>query len=149
MAEMIPEFFDDTNTPLGEQDFFGWLAGCPSDWIVLHSLDLQAWNKHRQTEIDFVLIIPSSGICCVEIKSHRHVEVTSSGEWRLNGEVSKRTPPKQAEDAVKVLQRRISAQFPELNHIPVCRLLAFPRASFDLPRSVEYNSWRYLTHVSA
>ncbi len=141
MAVMIPEFFDDENTPPGEQDFFGWLASCPSDWLVLHSLDLQAWNRHRQTEVDFVVIIPDTGICCIEVKSHQNVEVTPSGAWKLNGDIKKRSPPKQAEDASKVLQRRISNYYPELNHVPVCRLVAFPRASFELPRSVEYNTW--------
>jgi hypothetical protein len=141
MAIMIPEFFDDEDTPLGEQDFFGWLAACPSDWIVLHSLDLQAWNRHRQTEVDFVVIIPDTGISCIEVKSHKRVEVTPSGAWKLNGKITKRTPLKQAEDASKVLQRRISNYHPELNHVPVCRLVAFPRASFPLPRSVEYNPW--------
>lgn len=141
MAIMIPEFFDDKNTPPGEQDFFGWLASCPSDWVVLHSLDLQAWNRHRQTEIDFVVVIPNTGICCIEVKSHSHVEVTPSGAWKLNGNITKRSPPKQAEDASKVLQRRISNYYPELNHVPICRLVAFPRASFTLPRSVEYHPW--------
>jgi DNA polymerase III delta prime subunit len=141
---MIPEFFDDENTPPGEQDFFGWLAACPSDWLVLHSLDLQAWNRNRQTEVDFVVIIPDTGVCCIEVKSHERVEVTPSGAWKLNGEIKKRSPLKQAEDASKVLQRRISNYHPELNHVPVCRLVAFPRASFPLPRSVEYHPWEIL-----
>lgn len=141
MAEMIPEFFDDKDTAPGEQDFFGWLASCPPDWIVMHSLDLQAWNHNRQTEIDFVVIIPTSGICCIEVKSQNRVEVTVTGAWKLNGDIKKRSPPKQAEDAAKVLQRRLSKCFPELSHIPVCRLVVFPRASFALPRSVEYNPW--------
>lgn len=144
MAIMIPEFFDDEDTPPGEQDFFGWLAACPSDWLVLHSLDLQAWNRHRQTEVDFVVIIPDTGLCCIEVKSHKHVEVTPSGAWKLNGDIKKRSPPKQAEDASKVLQRRLSHYHPELSHVPVCRLVAFPRASFPLPRSVEYHPWEIL-----
>lgn len=144
MAEMIPEFLDDETTPPGEQGFFSWLAACPSDWVVLHGLDFQAWNRSRQTEIDFVVIIPDTGICCVEVKSHANVEVTTSGAWRLGNEVKKRSPPKQAEDAAKVLQRRISNYFPELNYIPICRLVAFPNASFDLPRSVEFNPWEIL-----
>ncbi len=138
---MIPEFYDDVSTPPGERDVFIWLAGCPAEWIVFHSLDLQAWNRHRQTEIDFVVIIPEHGLLCIEVKSHEEVEVTESGEWRLGGVPQKRSPLKQAEDAAKVLQRRIATCLIHLKHIPVCRMVLFPRSVLEVPKGVEHNHW--------
>ncbi|MGB7328197.1 MAG: NERD domain-containing protein [Rubripirellula sp.] len=155
MAEMIPEFYDDDTTPPGEKDVFGWLSSCPSDWVVMHSLDLQAWNRNRQTEIDFLVIIPETGILCVEVKSHKSVEVTPQGLWKLNNKPQDRSPLKQADDATKTFHRRLKGQYPNLAGVPVFRLIVFPRAIFSLPKSVEYHSWEImnqsdcLKHVDA
>ena len=155
MAEMIPEFYDDQSTPPGEKDVFGWLSSCPSSWVVMHSLDLQAWNRNRQTEIDFLVIIPETGILCVEVKSHGSVEVAPSGLWKLNNKSQTRSPLKQADDATQTFYRRLRGQYPNLAGLPAFRLIVFPRASFSLPKSVEYHSWEIfnqsdcLKHVNA
>lgn len=139
MAQMIPDFFDDEKTPPGEQDFFNWLAACPSDWLVFHSLDLQAWNRSRQTEIDFLVVVPESGILCIEIKSHHKIEVMQ-GAWLYHGRRDK-SPLKQAEDATKTFVRRLKDKHPDLSRIPVTKFVAFPRAPFTTPRGIEFNPW--------
>ena len=141
MAQMIPEFYDDTTTPPGEKLFFDWLASeCPCDWIAFHGLDLQAWNRSRKTEMDFLLLIPSTGILCIEIKSHEDVDVTR-GVWRLNGEPQRIPPLKQAENAQKTFYRRLKSVHSELTRIPSTRLVVFPRALVSAPANIEHNWW--------
>lgn len=140
MAQMIPEFYDD-DTPLGEKLFFDWIANqCPPDWVAFHGLDLQAWNRSRKTEIDFLLVIPATGILCIEIKSHKKVEVRR-GTWYLNQKPQKKAPLKQAEDAQKTFYRRKKDKLPDLTRIPSTRLVVFPRALVRSPDSIEYNQW--------
>ena len=139
MAQMIPDFFDSDKTPPGEQDCFNWLAKCPSDWLVFHSLDLQAWNRSRQTEIDFLVVIPETGMLCIEVKSHKSAEVRK-GVWYLGGKPS-RSPLKQAEDATKTFLRRLRGAHPELANIPIAKLVVFPRAPFSSPAGVEFSPW--------
>lgn len=141
MAQMIPEFYDDATTPPGEKLFFGWLTTeCPSNWIVFHGLDLQAWNRSHRTEIDFLVVIPESGILCIEIKSQQTVAV-HNGSWFLNGKRQEKAPHKQAEDAQKAFYRRLKDKLPELTHIPSTRLVVFPCALIKCEPSIEYNSW--------
>lgn len=137
MARMIPTFFDDS-TPPGERDVFGWLANGPAGWVVLHQLDLAPWNRNRQTEIDFVVVMPGLGILCIEVKSHETIWYDAGG-WHLGAESCARGPFKQAEDAVKSLQRRIEGHLPRLRYIPVAKCVVFPRAAFERPRNVEYS----------
>lgn len=72
MARMIPSFVDD-RTPPGERDVFNVLAAGPDDWVILHSLDLAPWNRGLRTEVDFVVIVPDTGILCIEVKSHLNI----------------------------------------------------------------------------
>ncbi|MAC55314.1 MAG: hypothetical protein CME31_22465 [Gimesia sp.] len=139
MAQMIPDYFDDENTPPGERDFFYWLSKCPAEWLIFHSLDLQAWNRSKQTEIDFLVVIPETGILCIEVKSHERV-IVSNGAWLLNGKKHK-SPLKQAEDAAKTFVRRVREALPELARIPVVRHVVFPRAAFDVLHGIEFNAW--------
>jgi hypothetical protein len=140
MAQMFPEFYD-TNTPPGEKIFFDWLAQeCPIEWRVFHGLDLQAWNGSKQTEIDFVVVMPNTGILCIEIKSHQKVEVRS-GTWYLHNKPQGKSPLKQAEDAQKTFYRRIKDKLPSLARVPSTRLVCFPRVLVDFPESMEHNSW--------
>lgn len=69
MARLIPSFMDD-KTPSGERDVFTMLLSGPDDWVAIHSLDLAPWNRRLRTEIDFLVIIPDTGLLCIEVKSH-------------------------------------------------------------------------------
>jgi hypothetical protein len=137
MARMIPSFFDDSTAP-GERDVFGWLHDGPGDWVVLHQLDLAPWNRHRKTEIDFVVIMPRVGILCLEVKSHEMIWYDAGG-WHLGDELKARGPFKQADDAVKTLGRRMATALPQLAYVPIARGVVFPRAAFERPRSIEYD----------
>src|SRR5438094_5335 len=104
MARLIPAFMDDT-TPPGERDVFNMLAGGPSDWVALHSLDVAPWNRGLRTEIDFVLIAPDTGALCIEVKSHDAISFENDRWLPIT---IKRSPFKQASDGRHALYRGLS-----------------------------------------
>ena len=102
MARLIPSFTDD-QTPPGERDVFNMLAMGPNDWVALHSLDLTPWNRGLRTEIDFVLIVPDTGLLCIEVKSQETISFEND-QW--NPPEIKRSPFKQASDGQHTFYRR-------------------------------------------
>lgn len=128
MARLIPAFVDD-HTPPGERDVFNMLADGPDDWVVLHSLDLAPWNRNLRTEIDFVIIVPDTGILCVEVKSQTNVFYDGT-RW-FPAEI-RRSPFKQAVDGRFTFYRRLQCIIPAFARIPVVHCCIFPRATFDL-----------------
>lgn len=132
MAQLIPAFIEDS-APSGERAVFNMLAAGPSDWLVFHSLDLAPWNKQRQTEIDFAVVIPDTGILCIEVKSHPEIRF-EGGLWHPL--TIKRSPFRQAADAAFALHRRLKAVAPELQSVPVTHCCVFPNAVAQLEASL-------------
>src|SRR6516225_6253666 len=110
MARLIPSFMDDS-TPPGERDVYNLLAAGPENWVALHSLDLAPWNRGLRTEIDFIVIVPDTGILCVEVKSHN--AISFSGDRWFPPEL-KRSPFKQASDGRHTFYRRLGDIAPQL-----------------------------------
>src|SRR5437016_7394253 len=140
MARMIPSFMDD-RTPPGEHDVFNMLSSCPSDWVVLHSLDLAPWNRRRRTEIDFVIIVPDLGVLCVEVKSHENISF--NGDRWFPPTIS-RSPFKQVADARFTFYRRLVELAPQFNNLPVVQCCIFPRSSFDLLANISVPPWELM-----
>jgi hypothetical protein len=140
MARLIPSFMDD-HTPPGERDVFNLLASGPDDWVALHSLDLAPWNRSLRTEIDFVVIVPDTGILCIEIKSHE--DITFDG-YRWHPETIKRSPFKQASDARYTFYRRLADIAPQFKPVPVVHCCIFPRAPFDLGPNLSVPPWELM-----
>ena len=111
MARLIPSFFDD-RTPPGERDVFNMLAAGPDDWVALHSLDLAPWNRGLRTEIDFVVIVPDTGVLCVEVKSHDAISFEND-QW-YPPEI-RRSPFKQASDGRHTFYRRLRELAPQFH----------------------------------
>ena len=130
MARLIPSFVDDC-TPDGERQVFSFLANGPDNWVILHSLDLAPWNNRLRTEIDFVVIVPDSGILCIEVKSHDDIRFDGSRWWPNS---IKRSPFKQAADGRFALLRGLSDCFPDFKEkkVPIVHLCIFPNSQFDL-----------------
>jgi hypothetical protein len=128
MARLIPSFMDD-RTPTGERDVFNMLAAGPDDWVAMHSLDLAPWNRGLRTEIDFVVIVPDSGLLCVEVKSHGTISFEND-HWAPPD--IRRSPFKQAADGRYAFYRRLRDLAPEFKSLPVVHCCIFPRAIFDL-----------------
>jgi hypothetical protein len=140
MARLIPSFMDD-NTPSGERDVFNMLAAGPNDWVALHSLDLAPWNRGIRTEIDFVVIVPDTGIICVEVKSHENIAFTDDRWYPTD---IKRSPFKQASDGRHTFYRRLRELAPHFKHVPIVHCCIFPRAPFDLPPNLSVQPWELM-----
>lgn len=140
MALLIPSFMDDT-TPPGERDVFNLLSNAPDDWVVLHSLDLSPWNRGRRTEIDFLVIIPNTGLLCIEVKSHLAITFRD-GQW-FPSEI-RRSPFKQVADARYNFHRRLSEIAHQFLNIPVAHLCIFPKASFDVHTNLAVQPWELI-----
>ena len=128
MARLIPSFMDD-RTPPGERDVFNMLAAGPENWVALHSLDLAPWNRGLRTEIDFIVIIPDTGILCLEIKSQNAISFSAD---RWSPPEIKRSPFKQASDGCHTFYRRLREIAPQLRRIPTVHCCIFPNATFEL-----------------
>lgn len=140
MARMIPGFVDE-NAPPGEKDVFSLLSAGMDDWIAIHSLDLAPWNRGLRTEIDFVIIIPDTGLLCVEVKSQTNIAF--DGE-RWQPESIKRSPFKQAADGRYTFYRRLSKLAPQLKHVPVVHICIFPKSVFNLSPNLSVQPWELM-----
>lgn len=104
---MFPaEIYTDTPSP-GELEVFQRLRDDPAtrDWIVLHSLDVAHHLKQVVGEIDFVVIIPSKGVLCLEVKAHRRLRC-EQGQWYYGSDPAPvaRSPFKQAADGMQSIR---------------------------------------------
>lgn len=140
MARLIPSFTDDS-TPPGERDVFNMLAAGPNEWVALHSLDLAPWNRGLRTEIDFVVIVPDTGILCIEVKSHEEI-VFDLDRW--HPATIKRSPFKQAADGRHAFYRRLRDIAPQFKNVPVVHCCIFPRAAFDLQPNLSVPIWELM-----
>ena len=134
MARLIPAFIDDSSPP-GERSVFNLLASGPDDWVIIHSLDLAPWNNRRRTEIDFVVIVPDSGILCIEVKSHEDIRFDGSRWWPDD---IKRSPFKQATDARYALLRGLDEKLPDFKKakVPIVHICIFPNSPFPMSTNV-------------
>jgi hypothetical protein len=140
MARLVPSFMDD-RTPPGERDVFNLLAPGPDDWVALHSLDLAPWNRGLRTEIDFVIIVPDTGILCVEVKSHQDILFDGC---RWHPDAITRSPFKQASDGRHTFYRRLAEIAPQFSFVPVVHCCIFPRSSFDLQPNLSVQPWEVM-----
>lgn len=125
MAKMIPPHWHD-ETPTSEQRVFNLLQHDPrtSDWVVLHSLNLKQSGTQPYGEVDFVVLIPSAGVFCLEVKGGR--VACRDGAWTSTDASGhtyalKRSPFKQAQDGMhevrSALEERL-AKAPAFYRIP-------------------------------
>ena len=76
MAKIIPQFFDrKVNLSPGERKLFNSFSNdrLMKNWIIFHSLKLSKHDKQRAGEIDFLFIVPNTGMLCLEVKSHKTI----------------------------------------------------------------------------
>ena len=118
MAKMIPAQIESKGISAAERRVFGLLRNDPAtqNWIVLHSLGLSRRMHGPYGEIDFVVIIPTEGIICLEVKGGR--VSCQDGIWRtMNryGNVAelKKSPFMQARDGMFALRKSIIRNFGE------------------------------------
>jgi hypothetical protein len=117
MARMVPETAD-PEAPDSEKRVFQLLRddAATANWIVFHSLGLSSAYSGAYGEIDFVALIPSRGLLCVEVKGGR--VQCAQGIWTTTnrrGETSafRRSPFQQAREGMFKLRAAIRQRFGE------------------------------------
>jgi hypothetical protein len=117
MPAMIPNTVD-PSAPTSERRVFDLLKCIPDSqqWTVLHSLGLSNSYSGGYGEVDFVVIIPDSGIVCLEVKGGG-VSCTN-GKWSTVDQHGgrhdyKRSPFAQVREGMWKLVNAIRAHFGE------------------------------------
>ena len=100
--KLIPSTFSEfPKASPGEREIFKKLKETSKgqDWIVLHSLELLTHVNMAQSEADFVVMIPGTGILILEVKAAKSVSQNENG-WQIGAKFEKRGPFRQANDAM-------------------------------------------------
>jgi hypothetical protein len=131
---MIPPTVPPT-TPYSERRIFKLLRQDPktTEWFVLHSLGLPHTRIGPYGEIDFIVLVPKQGICCLEIKGG---EVScTDGVWRTRNRKTGETitltksPYLQAREGMFALRKAMQKHFGEgheVLHCPLSYAVIFP-----------------------
>jgi len=147
MASMIPPVVDPNCKSPGEKEVFRRLLNDPltRDWIVLHSLALAKHRSQVSGEIDFVVIIPTKGVLCVEVKAHHRVRRDESGRWFYGDSHTPdvRGPFKQASEAMHSLREQLVRQKPDFSRILFWSVVIFPYTDFRI-HSPEWHDWQVI-----
>lgn len=150
MAKMIPSFLNDDTRSAAERDIFLALRDAlgTEEWVVLHSLNLTARDKKPYGEVDFVLLIPGSGIFAVEVKGGglecndgAWITVDRNGSrWPL-----KRSPFKQAQEGMWGLRDclRKAMGIDVIDKVVFGSAAIFPDTNFDVA-SPEWADWEII-----
>jgi hypothetical protein len=114
---MIPTEVDENTASAAERRVFELLKYDPdtAEWTVLHSLGLSRRGTKPFGEIDFVVLLPSAGMFCLEVKGGG--VSCHEGVWRTvnrQGSIAtlKRSPFAQARDGMFALRDAILQRAP-------------------------------------
>lgn len=131
---------------LGEREVFERLkeSSNTADWIVLHSLDIAHHVRQVSGEADFVVIIPSKGVLCLEVKACRRLRRNDSG-WLYGAEQipDPRGPFRQASEAMHSIRNRLLRKRPDLAHVLFWSAVIFPYIDFKTS-SNEWHNWQVI-----
>src|SRR5258708_31557151 len=143
---MIPPVMGGDVPSDGERALFSKFRDDPAtkEWVVLQSLDVAKHRSQVSGEIDFIIIVPSQGVVCLEVKACRSLKV-ESGSWQYgrSRDWDSRGPFKQASEAMHSLRDQIIQTRPELRNIVFWSAVAFTHMSFDM-ESPEWHRWQVL-----
>lgn len=146
MSRMIPPVIPESCPSLGEKEIFSQLRDDPdtSNWVVLHSLDVAQHIRQISGEADFVIIVPSLGVLCLEVKGCHSLR-RDNGLWFYGRDPAgdPRGPFKQASQAMHSLRMRISQKAQGLSRVPFCSAVAFPFIKFSSTSS-EWHPWQII-----
>ncbi|WP_035851053.1 nuclease-related domain-containing DEAD/DEAH box helicase [Kitasatospora azatica] len=151
MTRMIPPSFAPESTSPGEREVFERLRDDPATegWIALHSLGIAKHPRQVQGEADFVVIVPGSGVVCLEVKSHLHVVRFADGHWKLGQQQPEaRGPFKQADEAMHAIATQLKKANPQLPRLPIISAVCFTHARFQVPNPTEWHSWQAIDTVA-
>jgi ATP:corrinoid adenosyltransferase len=143
---MIPPTIPGSCPSPGERDIFAKLKQeeAARDWIVLHSLDIAQHLRQLSGEADFVIIVPSLGVLCLEVKACHSLE-RRDGLWFYgrNPKGDPRGPFKQAAEAMHSLRQQVIHSDASLSRVPFCSAVTFPFIEFKAS-SCEWHPWQVI-----
>lgn len=146
MARMIPATVDPETPSPGERDVFHRLQSDPvaEGWIVIHSLNLPHHSRQISGELDFVVLVPSKGVLCLEIKAARSV-ARRQGLWFYGREAKgdPRGPFRQASDGMHSLRERLVKRRTESSRAVFWSAVVFPYTPFDFEPE-EWHPWQVI-----
>jgi hypothetical protein len=148
MSHMIPAIVN-SGTPVSEKKIFERLQKDPAtiEWVVLHSLGLPRTRIGPYGEVDFVILVPGSGVLCLEVKGGKIS--CNRGKWTQansrTGEVVtlKKSPYLQSRENMFALRDKVIGHFGkehDLAHTIFSCAVAFP-GSIALPDNPESDAW--------
>ncbi len=152
MATMLPREYDSSTVSSAERKLFELLKHDPdtADWIVLHSLGLSRRGMKPYGEIDFVVLIPSGGIFCLEVKGGGIS--CSGGIWEVTNregktEKLKRSPFMQAREGMFALRKALLHHMPRVvqEKLVFGYAVVFPDIIFN-KESTEWEAWQVVDH---
>jgi hypothetical protein len=143
---MIPPTIPAACPSPGEHTIFAKLKQeeATRDWIVLHSLDIAQHLRQVSGEADFVIIVPSFGVLCLEVKACHSLE-RKHGLWFYgrNPKGDPRGPFKQASEAMHSLRQQVTHRDTSLLRVPFWSAVAFPFIEFTT-NSGEWHPWQVI-----
>lgn len=148
MARMIPAYCP-ADAPPGEKAVYAALrdgAGT-GEWISLHSLGIADHVRQVEGEVDFVVIVPDTGVLVIEVKSHQTIDRTPDGIWKLGNDApTTRGPFQQANESMHSIRTYLKKKNVDLRSIPVFSAVWFTsvRARTMLPANPEWHDWQVL-----
>jgi hypothetical protein len=146
MPRMLPaSIFDGCPSP-GEREMFATLKNSEGidSWIVLHSLDLAQHIRQVSGEADFVVIVPSLGVLCIEVKACQSIKRDDSG-WFYGREQSPhlKGPFRQASEAMHSIRNKVVRLRPNLSGVLFWSAVVFPYLDFNV-QSNEWHEWQVI-----
>jgi hypothetical protein len=146
MAIMIPPLVHIGTQSQGEREVFRRLRDDPNtkQWIVLHSLDISSHIKNVSGEADFIVIVPTKGVLCLEIKGCGAIRRTQ-GQWYygVDQKPDHRGPFKQASEAMHSIRKHVSKISPTLSYTVFWSVVVFPFIDFSI-KSDEWHPWQVI-----
>ncbi len=146
MAKMIPPYVDPSNPNRGENYIFDlFRRETPSDWTVLHSLNIPESEGRSGSEIDFVVMAPGLGLFCLEVKGGSIAR--KDGLWIISDRQgrqyeSTRSPLRQAENGMHNLRQIIkNSSKKKFSKLLMTFGAIFTDTVFDI-KDTETDSWR-------
>jgi hypothetical protein len=150
MAKMIPPYWYE-KTPNSEQHVFNLLQNDPAteDWVVFHSLNLKRSGNGPYGEVDFVVLIPGTGVLCLEVKGGR--VACKDGAWTSTDAAGgihtlKRSPFKQAQDGMHEVRKSLEERLrrvPEFYKVPFGHLVIFTDVDAP-PQEIGTEPWEII-----
>lgn len=143
---MIPPHISPHTQSPGEVEVFRRLRDDPQTqgWIALHSLDVANHNTQLFGEIDFLVVIPSQGVLCLEVKGCRSLR-REDGLWfyGVNPKPDARGPFKQASDAMHSVRTYLAERNDRTRDFVYWSAVLFPYVDVEI-ESNEWHSWQLI-----